>query len=189
MLTALFLFACVSFSAVQERYEPPRIPTRVTVSEAASAKQIVKRVNPTYPADAQAQCIQGKVTLSVIIAKDGHVKSARATGGPIQLRRAAEDAVQEWEYAPYLLNGRAVEQETTATVRFRLPSMRCPPGKIRYNRESFYPGSQKASKNHAESFADIRDVVVCRSSFVCGGGGTGAARQAACHAGRQTRRA
>jgi protein TonB len=69
------------------------------------------------------------VVLSVMVAESGYVKSALAISGPAELRGAAEAAVLQWRYEPYLRNGKAVEYETAATIQFRLSKELCPPNK------------------------------------------------------------
>ena len=131
MRYAYLLIGFLSLSFAQEAHasNPTQIPNRVTASEAVSAKWLVKRISPVYPRLAQGACIQGNVSLSVTVAADGSVKSANAISGPVELREAAEQAVMQWEYAPYLLNGKPVEWDTKATVHFRLPPALCAPTK------------------------------------------------------------
>jgi protein TonB len=38
------------------------------------------------------------------------------------LGKAACEAVKQWRYKPYLLNGRVVEAQTMVTVDFKLPT-------------------------------------------------------------------
>jgi protein TonB len=45
----------------------------------------------------------------------------KALGGDPLLARAAIDAVKQWEYKPYYLNGQPTEVQTQITVNFRLP--------------------------------------------------------------------
>jgi protein TonB len=63
--------------------------------------------------------MQGQVKLHAIIARDGTIQSLSAVSGPPLLVRAALDAVSQWRYRPYILNGEAVEVETFITVNFR----------------------------------------------------------------------
>jgi TonB family protein len=93
------------------------------VPEATSEQLLPRRFEPAYPEAALQKCLQGDVVLSVIVAENGYVKSAQAISGPVDLRGAAEAAVIQWAYAPHLLNGKAVEYETLATIRFRLPKL------------------------------------------------------------------
>jgi periplasmic protein TonB len=92
-------------------------PTRI-VSVLTEA-QLVNRVEPVYPHIAAVTGIQGQVKLHAIIARDGSVQSLNAISGHPLLVRAALDAVGQWRYRPYYLNGVAVEVETFITVNFR----------------------------------------------------------------------
>lgn len=92
--------------------------TRFTVSHLSEA-QLVNRVEPMYPHVAAIAGIQGQVKLHAIIARDGSIQSLNAISGHPLLVRAALDAVGQWRYRPYYLNGEAVEVETFITVNFR----------------------------------------------------------------------
>ena len=86
----------------------------------AMDRQIVYKIDPVYPDAARKAGVQGFVVLNAVIAADGMVKSLRPVAGPEVLAQAAVDAVQSWKYAPYRVEGRAVEIETTVSVDFRL---------------------------------------------------------------------
>jgi protein TonB len=95
----------------------PSGPKRITsVLEEA---QLVNRVEPVYPRIAAVTGIQGQVRLHAIIARDGSIQSLNVTSGHPVLASAALDAVRQWRYRPYILNGEAVEVETFITVNFR----------------------------------------------------------------------
>ena len=81
--------------------------------------QLVNRVEPVYPHVAAVAGIQGQVKLHAIIARDGSIQSLNAISGHPLLVRAALDAVGQWRYRPYYLNGEAVEVDTFITVNFR----------------------------------------------------------------------
>ncbi len=81
--------------------------------------QLLNRVEPVYPHIAVLTGVQGQVKLHAIIARDGRIISLNVTSGHPLLARAAEDAVSQWRYRPYILNGEAVEVETFITVNFR----------------------------------------------------------------------
>jgi len=93
-------------------------PTRFIVSHLSEA-QLVNRVEPVYPHVAAIAGIQGQVKLHAIIARNGSIQSLNAISGHPLLVRAALDAVGQWRYRPYYLNGEAVEVETFITVNFR----------------------------------------------------------------------
>jgi protein TonB len=64
--------------------------------------------------------IQGRVVLKVVISKTGDVVSLALVSGDPLLAPAAIDAVKQWKYKPYLLNGNPVEVDTQVTVNFTL---------------------------------------------------------------------
>ena len=67
--------------------------------------------------------MQGRVSLVCFISKDGTVKSVEVKAGHPLLIKAATDAVSQWKFKPLLLNGKAVEFETTINVDFQLPKV------------------------------------------------------------------
>lgn len=75
---------------------------------------------PVYPPLARQARIQGTVVLRAIIAKDGSVENLELVSGHPMLVNAAMDAVMQWQYKPYVLNGAAVEVQTTINVNFSL---------------------------------------------------------------------
>ena len=79
-----------------------------------------KFVEPIYPSDAKAAGIQGSVVLDAVIGKDGMISSLKLVSGPPELTKAAWEAVKQWTYKPYLLNGDPIAVETTITVTFAL---------------------------------------------------------------------
>jgi protein TonB len=58
--------------------------------------------------------------LQATISREGTIENLRAVSGPPLLQQAAIDAVKQWRYRPYLLNGEPVEVETTINVEFKL---------------------------------------------------------------------
>ena len=83
----------------------------------------VRNVYPAYPAEAKAAGAQGSVVLHAIIGTDGNIQSLNvlSSASPL-LDQAALDAVRQWTYRPYLLNGTPVEVDTQITVNFTLAS-------------------------------------------------------------------
>jgi len=81
---------------------------------------LIHRVQPDYPLPAKSARIQGEVVLAAIIGKDGSIQNLHVVKGHPILVKAALDAVQQWRYRPYLLNGDPVEVETQVTVNFVL---------------------------------------------------------------------
>jgi len=82
------------------------------------AGQIVYKTQPIYPEEAKAAHIEGAVRLHAIISKTGDVDSLQVLSGPPELCDSAIDAVRQWKYKPYLLNGEPIEVDTTITVNY-----------------------------------------------------------------------
>jgi len=94
---------------------------RVRVSQGVTQGLVIHRVQPTYPQMAKIARVQGSVVLAAIIGKDGTIQNLHvvSTASPL-LNQAALDAVKQWRYRPYILNGEPVEVDTTVTVTFTL---------------------------------------------------------------------
>src|SRR6266571_1306699 len=95
-------------------------PTRVRVSQGVTQGLLIRKVQPTYPPLARQARIQGAVLLQAEISKDGTIQNLRLISGHPMLTSAAIDAVKQWRYKPYILNGEPVEVETQITVNFTL---------------------------------------------------------------------
>lgn len=93
----------------------------VRISQGVSEGMIVKRVQPIYPAQARQMHLEGTVELQANISQSGGITGVRQLSGSPILGRAAIDAVRQWKYKPYYLNGQPVEIETSITVNFKLP--------------------------------------------------------------------
>jgi protein TonB len=91
------------------------------VSQGVSRGLLVKNVPPKYPASAMQMRVEGAVELSATVSKEGNISAIKVLSGDPQLARAAADAVKQWKYKPYLLNGEPVEIQTQVTVNFKLP--------------------------------------------------------------------
>lgn len=98
----------------------PVVPQRVRISQGVTTGMLIRRVEPAYPALARAARISGNVVLKAIINREGAIQDLQLVSGHPMLVPSAVDAVRQWRYRPYLLNGQPVEVETTITVIFTL---------------------------------------------------------------------
>lgn len=95
-------------------------PQRVRVSQGVTQGLLIRKIQPTYPPLARQARIQGSVLLQAEISKDGTIQNLRLISGHPMLAPAAIEAVKQWRYKPYILNGEPVEVETQITVNFTL---------------------------------------------------------------------
>ncbi|HEY2498012.1 MAG TPA: TonB family protein [Candidatus Angelobacter sp.] len=101
---------------------PPKVatPQKLRVSSGVAEGLKVHDVTPTYPQMARIAHIQGDVLLQATISKSGVIENLHAVQGHPILIQAAMDAVKQWKYKPYILNGEPVEVETTIKVQFHM---------------------------------------------------------------------
>jgi len=102
-----------------------KVPTPVlqtmSISQGVSQGLLVKKVQPPYPPNAMTMHIEGPVQLLATISRTGDITAVKILSGEPQLARAAANAVKQWKYKPYLLNGSPVEIQTQVTINFKLP--------------------------------------------------------------------
>jgi len=96
------------------------VPQRVRVSQGVTQGLLIRKVQPAYPPLARQARIQGNVLLEAEISTDGTITNLRLISGHPMLAPAAIDAVKQWRYKPYILNGEPVPVETQITVIFSL---------------------------------------------------------------------
>lgn len=101
---------------------PPKVaaPQKLRISSGVAEGNLVNKVEPQYPQMAKVAHVQGDVVLQALISKNGAIENLRAVSGHPILIQAAMEAVKQWRYRPYLLNGEPVEVETTITVKFHM---------------------------------------------------------------------
>ncbi|SRR6266571_848538 len=95
-------------------------PAKIRVSQGVAAGNLIHEVKPPYPPLARQARIQGAVVLQALISKQGTIENLRLISGHPMLTSAAMEAVKQWRYKPYYLNGEPVEVETQITVNFTL---------------------------------------------------------------------
>lgn len=82
--------------------------------------ELRQTIDSTLPWLGQHMSVQGSVVLQAIIGVDGNIENLRVLSGPAVLTSAAEQAVRQWHFKPYLQNGQPVETKSTITVNFSI---------------------------------------------------------------------
>jgi TonB family protein len=98
--------------AIQQTSEP------VAISEETERALLIHSVNPVYPPEGAAQKLHGPVVLQARIGRDGSVEDLKIVRGYFILGRAATQAVKQWTFQPYTVNGRAVSTQILITINF-----------------------------------------------------------------------
>jgi periplasmic protein TonB len=104
---------------VQPVAAPPTVTRPLHVSH-MSEGNLIRKVQPAYPQLARTARIQGSVVLQAVISKEGAIENLKVLTGHPMLVQSAIDAVRQWRYRPYILNGDPIEVETQIVVNFSL---------------------------------------------------------------------
>jgi periplasmic protein TonB len=98
----------------------PKPVKRIRVASRVAEANLIHDVTPQYPPEAGRARLEGTVLLMAVIGKDGSVKDVRVESGLPILAQAAIDAVRQWRYKPYLIDGEPVEVDSRITINFTL---------------------------------------------------------------------
>jgi len=93
---------------------------RIRVASRVVEANLIHDVAPQYPPEAGRARIEGTVVLMAVIGTDGNVKDVRIESGLPMLAQAAIDAVRQWRYKPYMIDGEPVEVDSRITINFTL---------------------------------------------------------------------
>jgi len=99
------------------------VPTpvkRVRIASRVAEANLIHDVAPQYPSEAGRARIEGTVVLMAVIGTDGSVEDVRVESGLPILAQAAIDAVRQWRYKPYMIDGEPVEVDSRITINFNL---------------------------------------------------------------------
>ena len=94
----------------------------VSLPESSLRQLLAQSIDPQYPDAARAGGQKGSVVLQVLIGRDGSVQDAKFVQGSFLFARAAIDAVKQWQFKPYAMNGRPVSVQSTITLYFKPPA-------------------------------------------------------------------
>ena len=114
----LFAIALCPVARLAAQDAPATARQTIRVSGGVAAANNRTKVQPVYPQDAKEQHISGTVVMRARIDYAGNVADLEVVSGPEILRASALEAVKQWTYKPYLLNGQPVDIDTTITVNY-----------------------------------------------------------------------
>lgn len=96
------------------------VPAASPVNRGVLQGSATLRMEPVYPAEAKRRRVSGSVVVEVLVDECGVVISARSLTGPVELRRASEDAALQWRFAQTKLVGVPIRVRGTITFNFHL---------------------------------------------------------------------
>lgn len=125
LLIIVLALCCGGLARAQDTGRPrdkesmPQKPA-YRVAPGVANGNLLRKVDPQYPEEAKRNHVQGEVILQATIDRDGNIANLTIASGPAILAQAAFEAVRQWKYRPYKLNGEAVAVQTTIKIRFQL---------------------------------------------------------------------
>ena len=99
--------------------EANSVSRRVRISSGVLYSNQTKWLEPNYPDSARRDRVRGGVIVSLVVGTDGAVKRIYVLEGNPALTQSAIEAMRDWRYKPYVLNGRPVEVDSVAWVEFK----------------------------------------------------------------------
>jgi TonB family protein len=114
---------CASAMALRMEVAQEAAPAPLTIPTGTSEGNILYKKSPVYPVEAKVNkdTIDGVVLLTVTIGKDGsveHVVVKRSLRADYD--QSAIDAVKEWRFKPFLMNGQPAEVNKMLQVAFSI---------------------------------------------------------------------
>jgi TonB family protein len=106
------LLACVLAPAISRAGEKQIVPAE------EAAAHVTRWNKPEYPALARVAHLQGDVVIQVSISKTGAVSNARVKSGHPMLAQLAVEAVQEWRFRPFEVEGKTAAVEALLKIQF-----------------------------------------------------------------------
>jgi TonB family protein len=99
---------------------PTNAAERELVSPNVPEVHQTQTIDASYPLLGQHMRVQGSVVLQAVVGADGIIENLRVLSGPAVLTTAAQQAVRQWRFKPYLQNGQPVETKAKITVNFSI---------------------------------------------------------------------
>jgi TonB family protein len=118
MINASILALLASLAAAIGQQVTERV---VEIAAPDAAAHVIKRAEPIYPPSALAAGVDGIVRLRATVATDGTVRTAILVSGSRLLAPAAIEAVKQWRYTPFAVDGHPVAASFDVEVPFVLP--------------------------------------------------------------------
>jgi len=147
---AALAVAAVAYTRMHQNADVPA-QRDVAVSGQVLEARLIRRVEPVYPPGANQSGVSGTVQLAVVVGKDGTVQDVKVVSGPPSLVDAASDAVRQWVYRPWDLDGQPMEVDSTIDVVF-------PPKVLPAQNAAVLPASRAVAPKTEPASARVQQV-------------------------------
>ncbi len=122
VLAAVVMFGAGSLRAQDSSKNEKGKGIQYSKAKDVTEPVLVTKVNPSYPADAKKDRVQGEVVIDITIGTDGSVLGAKEKKSvDPRLTEAAITAIKQWKFKPAMnKSGKPVEVVASVTVNFKL---------------------------------------------------------------------
>jgi TonB family protein len=110
----------VQFTVIVSFSLPAKSEDKPIALSAQQHPKLIKRVDPKYPPEALKAGVSGKVVLEATTSKEGDVTDLVVIDGHPLLNPAAQDALRQWKYEPYIIKGVKKPVKFTVVMNFTL---------------------------------------------------------------------
>ena len=122
-----FLVCCVAIGFAQENTAaqsnaPSTSPQTVTVPPAEMLGLVEYKVLPQYPKSALMKGTQGNVVFKILVDENGKIIRSDLVSGDPSLVAASEEAMRNYRFRPYVVNGSPVRVASELGFRFTATS-------------------------------------------------------------------
>jgi protein TonB len=100
--------------------EPGPTLKRLRISSGVANELAIYNPAPEYPQMARIAHISGDVVLGITIDRKGEVTNISVHEGHPILVTSAINAVKKWKYRPHVMNGEAVEVDSTVKIQYHM---------------------------------------------------------------------
>jgi outer membrane biosynthesis protein TonB len=107
-------------STGSQQSSQPKRPLRIRVASGVMQGMVDHEAVPAYPDQALQSGIRGNVIFVILVNEEGKIISANAVEGDPLLIAVSTDALRQFRFRPFLLNGVPVQVETQLEYQFSL---------------------------------------------------------------------
>jgi TonB family protein len=124
-MTMVFAFLVCSVAvgisqdnADNQTQAPAAAPQTVSVPASIMTGMVEHKVLPQYPKEAMIKGIQGDVVFKIVVDENGKIVHSEPVSGDPLLVAAAEDAIRNYRFRPYIVNGSPTRVESQLGFHF-----------------------------------------------------------------------
>lgn len=122
-MSIVFLLSCLAMGMAQEnastqQQAPAANGQTVSVPASEMIGMTDHKVLPQYPKDALMKGIQGDVVFNIVVDENGKIVSSKLVSGDPLLVAASKDAIRQYSFRPYTVDGNPVRVESQLGFHF-----------------------------------------------------------------------